>query len=280
MLYADEDSAFHDKSITQLNDAEKQQLGIETTQLILQNPGMLVNVSNRARNQNIAYLDMDGNHTAEQIVLEPSKDPANAPYFNDPLTYYHLRIGSADLEAFGENLANILWACSLDGREILLVLYEDGPSADPYTHFYRYQDGQIHEIGGFEDDIRLCKISTDGIITGSIRKEIVQTDWITVRWRIGQDRMLEAIPQDVYDFLNRNWVELYDELPLHPAVGNSETFTAAPQMVRFLQISADWNWILVETADGQQGWVHLENFEIVELRKNVMDVFDGLYMAG
>lgn len=280
MLYADEDSAFHDKSITQLNDAEKQQLGIETTQLILQNPGMLVNVSNRARNQNIAYLDMDGNHTAEQIVLEPSKDPANAPYFNDPLTYYHLRIGNADLEAFGENLANILWACSLDGREILLVLYEDGPSADPYTHFYRYQDGQIHEIGGFEDDIRLCKISTDGIITGSIRKEIVQTDWITVRWRIGQDGMLEAIPQDVYDFLNRNWVELYDELPLHPAVGNSETFTAAPQMVRFLQISADWNWILVETADGQQGWVHLENFEIVELRKNVMDVFDGLYMAG
>lgn len=43
-------------------------------------------------------------------------------------------------------------------------------------------------------------------------------------------------------------------------------------MVRFLQTSADWNWILLETKDGQQGWVHVENFEVVELRKNVMDV--------
>lgn len=280
MLYADGDIVYHGKSITQLNEAEQQQLGLELTQSILQNPGTLVNISNRARNQNIAYLDMDQDHTAEQIVLEPSRDPANVPYFNEPLTYYHLQIGSADLEAFGENLANTLWAVSLDGSGILLVLYEDGPSADPYTHFYRYRDGQILEIGGFEADIRRCGISSDGVITSRIRKEIVQTDWITVRWRIGEHGMLEEIPQEIYDFLNRNWVELYDELPLHPAVGDSETFSVAPQMVRFLQTSADWNWILLETEDGQQGWVHLENFEVVELRKNVMDVFDGLYMAG
>lgn len=280
MLYADGDIVFHGKSITQLNETEQQQLGLEITQSILQNPGTLVNISNRARNQNIAYLDMDQDRTAEQIVLEPSRDPTNVPYFNEPLTYYHLQIGSADLEAFGENLANTLWAVSLDDSEILLVLYEDGPSADPYTHFYRYRDGQILEIGGFEADIRRCGISSDGVITGRIRKEIVQTDWITVRWRIGEHGMLEEIPQEVYDFLSRNWVELYDELPLHPAVGDSETFTVAPQMVQFLQTSADWNWVLLETEDGQQGWVHLENFEVVELRKNVMDVFDGLYMAG
>lgn len=280
MLYTDQDIVFHDRSITQLTETEQQQFGLEMTQSILQNPGTLVNISNRAKNQNIAYLDMDGDLTAEQIVLEPSRAPANVPYFNDPLTYYHLQIGGADLEAVGENLANILWAVSLDGREILLVLYEDGPSADPYTHFYRYQNGQILEIGGFEEDIRRCELSSDGIITGRIWKEIVQTDWITVRWQIGQDGMLAEIPQEVYDFRNRNWVELYDELPLHPTIGDSETFTVAPQMVRFLQTSADWNWILVETRDGQQGWVHLENFEVVELRKNVMDVFDGLYMAG
>ncbi|MDE6622498.1 MAG: M56 family metallopeptidase [Lachnospiraceae bacterium] len=282
MLYASEDIAFHGKSIAQLTETEQQQFGLEMTQSILQNPGTLVNISNRARNQNIAYLDMDGDLTAEQIVLEPSKDPANALYIreDEPLTYYHLQIGGAEIEAFGENLANILWAVSLDGREILLVLYEDGPSADPYTHFYRYRNGRILEIGGFEDDIRLCGISSDGIITSGIRKELVQTDWITVRWQIDQNGMLAEIPQEVYDFRNGNWVELYDELPLHPAVGDSDTFTIAPQMVRFLQTSADWNWILLETEDGQQGWVHMENFEIVELKKNVMDVFDGLYLAG
>ncbi|MDE7202899.1 MAG: M56 family metallopeptidase [Lachnospiraceae bacterium] len=273
MLYADEDSAL-------LTETQQQQLGLEMTQSILQNPGTLVNISNRARNQNIAYLDMDGDRNAEQVILEPSKDPANARYFNEPLTYYHLQIGDADMEEFGENLANTLWAVSLDGREILLILYEDGPSADPYTHFYQYKDGQILKIGGFEDDIRLCEISTDGIITGAIRRDIVQTDWITMRWQLDPNGILEDIPQEVYDFRSRNWVELYDELPLHPAVGASETFTIAPQMVRFLQTSADWNWVLLETEEGQQGWIHLENFEVVELKKNVMDIFDGLYMAG
>lgn len=73
---------------------------------------------------------------------------------------------------------------------------------------------------------------------------------------------------------------MFDELPLHPAIGASDTFTVKPQNVRFLQTSADWNWIFLETADGQQGWVHLDNFEVVELRKNVLDVFNGLYMAG
>ena len=70
------------------------------------------------------------------------------------------------------------------------------------------------------------------------------------------------------------------ELPLHTAVNADDTFTIQPQNVRFLQTSADWNWVLVETENGQQGWVHLDNFKVVELKKNVMDVFDGLYMAG
>ena len=155
-----------------------------------------------------------------------------------------------------------------------------GPSGDPYTRFYRYQNNQIIEAGGFADDIRLCEISPDGIITSAIRQDVVQTDWITVRWQFDDNGILEEIPQDVYDFRNPNWVELKDELPLHSAIGNSDTFTISPQTVRFVQTSADWNWVLVETADGQQGWLHVENFEVVETGKNVMDIFDGLYMAG
>ncbi|MDE7183989.1 MAG: hypothetical protein K2O40_05815, partial [Lachnospiraceae bacterium] len=282
MLYADEDTAFNHKNITQLSESEQQQFGLGVTQSILQSSGTLVNISNRVRGQNIAYVDLDRDGTAEKITLQPSTSPDAAQYFreDDLLAYYHLQIGSAELEGFGDQVANILWALSLDGQNILLALYEDGPSADPYTHFFRYQNGQITEIGGFEDDIRLCEISADGIITSSIRKDITQTDWITVRWQLGPNGTLEEIPQDVYDFRSRNWVQLYEELPLHTAVGSDDTFSVKPQSVRFLQTSADWNWVLLETEDGQQGWVHLVNFEVVELQKNVMDVFDGLYMAG
>lgn len=282
MLYADKDTVFNHKSITQLSEAEQQQFGLGMTQSILQNTGTLVNLSNRVRGQNIAYLDMDADGDAEKITLSPSASPDVVQYYreDDPLAYYQLQIGSASLEGFGDNVANILWGISLDGQHILLVLYEDGPSADPFTHFYHYQENNITEIGGFACDIRLCEISSDGIITGFIRKEITQTDWITVRWQISQSGLLEEIPQDIYDFRNRNWVQLYEELPLHTAVRADDTYTIQPQNVRFLQTSADWNWVLLETEDGQQGWVHLDNFEVVELQKNVMDVFDGLYMAG
>lgn len=282
MLYTDKDTVFNHKNITQLSEAEQQQYGLGITKSILQNTGTLVNLSNRVRDQNIAYLDMDGDGDIEKITLSPSASPDAVQYYreDDPLAYYQLQIGSAELEGFGDNVANILWGLSLDGQHILLVLYEDGPSADPYTHFYQFQKNNITEIGGFARDIRRCEISSDGIITGSILKEIMQTDWITMRWQIGQNGLLEEIPQDVYDFISRNWVELYEELPLHTAVNADDTFTIQPQNVRFLQTSADWNWVLVETENGQQGWVHLDNFKVVELQKNVMDVFDGLYMAG
>ncbi|MCM1184148.1 MAG: M56 family metallopeptidase [Roseburia sp.] len=282
MLYVDEDTAFGEKSITQLSQQEADLLGMQVRQSVLQNPRTLVNISNRVRSQNRAYLDMDGDGAAEEILLEPrmvSDDPFQGSD-TYPILGYRLQVDGREIGEYEYNLANTLWALSLDGQNILLVLYDDGPSWDPYTYFYGYRDGRIYEAGGFEEDVRMCEISPDGRITGTLRMEIVQTDWIEVQWRLGADGRLEEIPQEVYDFRNRNWVELYEELPLHPAIGGAQTFSVAPQKVCFLQTSADWSWILIETEDGQQGWVHLEEFQVVELQKNVMDVFGGLYLAG
>ncbi|MDE7272741.1 MAG: M56 family metallopeptidase [Lachnospiraceae bacterium] len=284
MLYIDEDTSLNGKHITQLTESEKQQLGQSVTQSVLQNPGQLVNISNRTRNQNIACLDMDGDGISEEIILEPSREPRNmvsSRSLYDPLFYFHLQVGRADLETWGDNLANTLWAISLDGQNILLVLYEDGPSGDPYTHLYRYENNQLLEAGGFADDIRLCEISPEGVITGAIRQDVVQTDWITMRWQLGPGGMLEEIPQEFYEFQNGNWVDLVENLPLHPSIGSAETFTIpSSQSLRFLQTSADWNWVLIETSDGQQGWLQIEHFEVTDLQKNVMDVFSGLHMAG
>lgn len=283
MLYTDEDTALNGKNIAQLSGTERQQLGQGTTQTVLQNPRTLVNISHRTKDRNTAYLDLDGDGNVEEIILEPSQDPENMAYRDetDPLSYFRLQIGSTGIERWGENLSNTLWAVSFDGRSILLVLYEDGPSGDPYTHFYRYQNDQIIEAGGFADDIRLCGISPEGIITGAIRQDVVQTDWITVRWQFGENGMMEEIPQDFYEFQNKNWVNLSEDLPLHVSVESPETFVLpASRSLRFLQTSADWRWVLVETDDGQQGWMRVENFEVMDLGKNVMELFDGLNMAG
>lgn len=163
---------------------------------------------------------------------------------------------------------------------MVLAIYEDGPSADPLTHFYCYENGQIIEAGSFETDILSCVLDGEGGISGTIFKEIASSDWIRVRWRMSADGMLEEVPQEVYDFTRGNPVELREELPLHQEIGSDETFTVTPQTVKFLQTSADFNWLLIETADGQQGWVHVVDYEVVELEKNVMDVFEGGYLAG
>lgn len=255
---------------------------LDMAQSILQNPGTLMHISNSAQNQSTAYIDMDGDKTLEKILLEPSKNPENIQYLqeDDPLAYYHLQIDSADFEGSGNHIENNFWAISLDGKNILLALYEDGPSADPYTHLFQYKNNTILEIGNFADDIRQCKISSDGIITGKVRKDVVQTDWVVMRWKLNQSGVLEEIPQDIYNFQNENWVELKENLPLHTAIESTDTFTISPQKVKFLQTSANENWVLLETEDGQQGWMQMENFNVSALQKFVMDVFDGLNMTG
>lgn len=277
MLYHSEETVLNNKPITELSGQEAQQLGMEMTKFLLQNRGKLVNVSNRVPDQNITYLDMDGDKRAEKIVLAPIEGEHEP---NWVLEYYSLQIGEAVREDYAYNLANTLWAWSPDGKEILLILYEDGPSADPCSYFYRYQDGEIFRIGSFLQDIRNCTFHPDGTITGGILAEIVQTDWVEVSWRINEDGILEEIPQESYDFLAGNDVELFMELPVYEKMGGGESFMIEPQTILFRKISADFHWILLETKEGKQGWVHVENFEIPELGRNVMDVFGGVYMAG
>ncbi|HBA50680.1 MAG TPA: hypothetical protein DCZ91_23355 [Lachnospiraceae bacterium] len=69
-------------------------------------------------------------------------------------------------------------------------------------------------------------------------------------------------------------------MPPHEDIGSTGTFLIQPQQVVSLKITADWEWVLLKAGDGSQGWVHIRDFEVVELQKNVMDVFAGRYIAG
>ena len=278
MLWAEGETVMNGKGIAELTDAEAQQFGLQATRAIQLSHSALYNVSHRIQNRNMAYLDMDGDGKVEKIVLEPSPETKPDTADDEPLRYYRLQIGDDVLDGYGYSMANTLFALQLNGQ-MLLALYEDGPSADPCTYFYRYENGKIKEAGSMETDIRQCSISNDGIIRGSLWKEIVQTDFIQVRWQL-KDGILTEIPQETYDFLSGNSVELREALPLHQDVGSSETFLIQPQQVIFLKVTADWEWILLKAEDGSQGWVHIQDFEVVELHKNVMDVFAGRYLAG
>ena len=279
MLYHKEETVLNGKRIDQLSKEEEQRLGMATTQALLQAP-ILANVSHRVRGQNIAYIDMDGDQTAEKIVLKPSplqKDKDAVP--GEPLRNYRLQVEDAYIDMYGDNTANTLWALHL-GDTLLLAIYEDGPSADPYTRFFRYKNGQIIEVGAMDIDIHYCEVNSNGFLTAPLYREIVQSDWITIFIELDENGMLREVPQETYDFQKRNFIELYRELPLHRKINGEDTFVIPRQKVRFLKTSADWNWLLLETENGQQGWVHIVDYEVEELQENVMDVFGGVYLAG
>ncbi len=264
MLYHENEAVFNGKTIDKLSDAEAQRFGMATTQALLREP-TLANVSHRVQGRNIAYIDMDGDQEAEKIVLQ--------------LAPHQLQIGEAYQDIDYYQMANTIWALNLNNT-LLLAIYDDGPSADPYTWFFRYENGQIIEAGAMDIDIHNCKVNPNGTITAPFYKEIVQSDWITIYLELDENGFLHEVPQETYDFQKRNFVDLYRELPLHRKIEGKDTFMIPPQKVRFLKTSADWNWLLIETENGQQGWVHIVDYEVEELKENVMDVFAGVYLAG
>lgn len=274
VFFLDRDELPSGEKITMLSEEDAQYLGERMTQTVLNNKGVLTDITGYVQDESTVYLDMDGDGTSERIFLK-----IYAQGFGYMAREYRLQIGDAFVENFGEELESRLWALSLDGKQILLAIYQDGPSADPYTTFFCYRNGKVEIAGSFEADVRECVLH-DGVITGSLRQEIVQTDWIRVSWKQNAEGMIEMIPQETYDFLSLNEVDLLETIPLHKEIGSEEVFEVAPQKVIFSQVSGDWEWLYITTADGQNGWVHVVDFKVVELQKNVLDVFDGVYLAG
>lgn len=82
---------------------------------------------------------------------------------------------NALFEGVSNDAETDIWAVSLDGKENLIVLYEDGPSADPLTRLYRYDNDSLVDAGSFAADIRDCVITEAGIIHGVVQIDVLQT---------------------------------------------------------------------------------------------------------
>lgn len=244
----------------------------ETGKWLLENPGKLLSVGNHTDTETVARLDLDGDGTVEEIVLEPD-ETRNIAY--TPWDSYLIRMGDEVLvEGFAENMCNGIWAISPNGKDILLVLYADGPSDDPYTWFYRYENGSLIDAGGFGTDIRACEISQDGVISGVIRHDVIQTDFIKAKWQFTEQKHMEQIAQESYEFEMLNEVKMLQPLMVHKEQGSAETFLLEAQSVRFVKVSGDDKWILLETLTGESGWLEVIDSMTVEDNKSIMDVFD------
>ncbi|MBQ6697202.1 MAG: hypothetical protein IJN16_10910 [Lachnospiraceae bacterium] len=112
-----------------------------------------------------------------------------------------------------------------------IAVYEDGPSGDPWTTLFRYEDGQLRKIGGFSDkpiddwsmyyegmggdfdtyvdSIDRSKINIkvpgDGTIYASQRVDVMETNFAEGMWKLEHgesfaDASLELQLREMYEF--------------------------------------------------------------------------------
>lgn len=272
---------YNGKALEELTEQERTEFGQRLSQQLIDNPGTLMNVSNRRLTENVAWLDLDMDGTVEKITLRPQED---SELWYTVLDCHEILLNDQMMiQGYSSSIHNTIWAVSLDGQEVLIALYEDGPSGDPYTRLFRYEEGTLVEVGAFGADIRECEITEDGIISGTIRRDIIETSFIHMSWQMDEEHRLAEVQKDAYDFVvydEREDVMLLEDLILRTEPNGSESFGISPQEVRFLQVTGDERWILLETMDGVRGWFEVEDFIIVELDKMSHEVFEGLSFAG
>lgn len=284
------ETVFNGKCFDELSESDADDMGSLYRQQLLQNPGTIYNISYWVPGGSSAYLDIDGDGTAEKIFISVDWSTMQN---HGGIYSFRLNVNDAYIDSYSENVSNNIYALSPDGETILLMLYADGPSADPETFFFRYRspqennNGSIFAAGTFETDCRMGRPAENGITAPVYRNG---WDWHMVDIHIAfndETGMMEEVPQDIYDYSSLTaeeyYYELGEELALHTAPDSSETVTIMPQHIKFKQITSDRKWFSIEGEDGTTGWIALDETitrwygMLPEVGKTVEEVFSEVY---
>ena len=249
-------------------------------------PGVVFDVSNRTEDETFALLDLDGDGISEKISIHPAEPVKGysleeyTEYVNmglSEMNCYDLRdavleVNGQTTEIYTENMSNSIFAFSPDGEQILIALYEDGPSADPLTRLYHYENGKLVEIGQIKQDIRRIQIS-HGQMQVHEPYNVMTIDSIEKIYYVTKNGHLQEVSQEEYWLSGYAEVELLQDMTLY-RTPNGETFILqAGSKVRMTKLDATQNWICLQTEDNTQGWFRLE------AGINYDDYFGGLNHA-
>ena len=235
---------------------------------IMTNVGVVFDLSERAAQETYALLDLDGNGSAERIILRPQMAQAVNELDHSPLDKYVFEVNTARGETrTAQNLGNSIYAFSPDGRQILLALMRRDEFGQCESFLFSYENGELQEVGSFAQDIREIWVENGQIITTQSYDYILQRENLRIIYRIGSDGRLAEIPADRYDLpeqavlhgLNKDL-----EVCRTPDAG-SERFTInADHGVYFLYLDAARQWLCVETENGVTGWLKLADYTYEE----------------
>lgn len=247
-------------------------------------------------------IDLDGDGSKEEIVYTPSKDGEICPWEFDSLVINgtEFRDSIYDGEFYTDCLVTDYWAVTdLDASDgaLEIAIMDYGPSDDNVTYFFRYADGEPEFIGyapglvynGYSDCSDMV-FPGDGTVDSYIRLSVLQTWWAPASWTPGDGRCFDLIGQELY----YPYADGYGSVVTvsAPVAGYAERSRDSERSIipagTELTLTATDNreWVLAETSDGCEFWLHLNNQNGYALEVEVelgyesgALVLDGLCMA-
>jgi len=198
-------------------------------------------------------LDVDGDGMKEQIAFRALKNEWSMRLCSE----YELEVNGDVIEEYGDNVHCGVYVGELGTGEVVLVIYESGPSDDPYSTFFRYdKELGLYEIGAIPWPVDQMVLNEDGTIDAGKRTNVIQTDFIYASWEIDLYGELTMIPEEFYE-MGSYWdqkavlkqpIRVYEDLDKE-----SDWIILDPQEVTF-PYSNGKKWIYVEGEDGFGGW--------------------------
>lgn len=282
LILENKESVWNYKIPADLTEKEENEWGVSNREYILENKHKFVEVGYRTAEETFAVIDLDGDGDSERISIT-----ANEQGWDWPMDNFTLRAGEGMEEISGCCVSNSIWAFSPDGERIFIALYQDGPSGDPLTSIYKYENDRLRDAGSIANDVRYTNI-VDGRITTAVRNDAVQTSAIRVQYFMNRDGDVELVQEEMYEFVNWSEQEIYLQQELE-VLGDlhkpSTAYTLEPQQVWFSHLDntmdSTGNWVLLESASGKSGWFYVENgYQVGEEKIPSQEIFAGLSFAG
>ena len=223
------------------------------------------------------HLDVDQDGTDESVALFVGHHTPN-----DIENNYMLEVNGMTIMDMGEYVSDDIYGVSLDGENILLIVYEYGPSDDPCCTFFKYTGDTLIRLGQIPaapDNF----VADGGVIKTRIRCNVMGTMAIETQYMVDQNNTLTRMNQDVYTY-SKNFrypseeddffAYLKQNLIVHEERdAASSAIEMTPQNVRFPYTDSE-NWVYVEGSTGQGGWLYVGDWSYSRRR----DVFDHLQM--
>ena len=133
---------------------------------IMMNVGVVFDLSERAEQETYALLDLDGDGTAEKLLLRSRMAQAVNEVDHSPLDQYIFAVNTMRGETrTAQNLGNSIYAFTPNGRQILLALMRRDEFGQYESFLFRYENGELQEAGSFAQDIREIWVENGQIIT-------------------------------------------------------------------------------------------------------------------